>query len=487
MGTDLRGTISAIKGESSKHGYHAEEIRVTSLLEYVDHKYPLQASPTESRYQSYISACNQLRADTKRSDIFALLVSLYIRSARDAAQVGKHRGTVYIVNQLKKPEEVSRLKSIYGEALLVVSCHSPLEKRVKGLTDKIALDHGGPASQERWKKLATDLIDKDESERDPFGQNVRAAFPLADCIIDTQTKEGVINGINRLFRLIFGDPTLSPLYTEYGNNLAAQAALRSTDLSRQVGAAIFDQRKTVISLGSNEVPKHSGGTYWPTDEGDGRDASAGYDINTIKKRELVVDVVQRLQKHGILTEEWDEKSHEELLEALIDGDDEILSNARILDILEYGRALHAEMNAITDAARCNRSTQEATLFVTTFPCHNCAKHIVGAGIDEVYYLEPYPKSEVASLYPDSICIDPLHDEGKQKVIFRQFCGITTNKFGLFSKYKLKDKRGMLKQWDAEKSNCLLRNNPADFSSYEDTSIAEMDGALEAANIGLLPK
>tara|TARA_R110001606_G_C15363223_1_gene648750 strand:- start:250 stop:1473 length:1224 start_codon:yes stop_codon:yes gene_type:complete len=406
---------------------------------------------------------------------------------RQDSQEGRHRGIVYIVNQLKKPEEVACLKSIYGDALLVISCHSPHETRVKSLTDKIALDHGSPASQDKWNQLATELIDKDESEKDKYGQNVRAAFPLADCIIDTQSKEETINGVSRLFRLIFGDPSLSPLYPEYGNNLAAQAALRSTDLSRQVGAAIFDGRKTVISLGSNEVPKPTGGTYWPGDDGDGRDVSAGFDINTIKKRELVIDVVQRLQNNGILKKDWDDKSHEELLAELIDGEQEVLSNARILDILEYGRALHAEMNAITDAARCNKSTQDATVFVTTFPCHNCAKHIVGAGIKEVFYLEPYPKSEVASLYPDSICIDPIPKSEGGKVIFRQFCGITTNKFQLFSKYKLKDKRGMLKPWDPEVANCLLRNNPADFARSEDIYIDQIEGALASGKLTLLER
>jgi deoxycytidylate deaminase len=43
-----------------------------------------------------------------------------------------------------------------------------------------------------------------------------------------------------------------------------------------------------------------------------------------------------------------------------------------MDILEFGRVIHAEMSAISDAARLGRATKDATLFCTTFPCHICA-------------------------------------------------------------------------------------------------------------------
>ncbi|MEJ7655371.1 MAG: deaminase [Chloroflexia bacterium] len=45
--------------------------------------------------------------------------------------------------------------------------------------------------------------------------------------------------------------------------------------------------------------------------------------------------------------------------------------------------MHAEMSALLDAGRRGVPVQGATLYTTTFPCHNCARHIVGAGIDRV--------------------------------------------------------------------------------------------------------
>ncbi len=63
-------------------------------------------------------------------------------------------------------------------------------------------------------------------------------------------------------------------------------------------------------------------------------------------------------------------------------------DAQIMDIIEFGRMIHAEMSALTDAARLGRSTKDATLYCTTYPCHLCAKHIVAAGIMRVVFLLP---------------------------------------------------------------------------------------------------
>src|SRR5882757_10653799 len=88
-----------------------------------------------------------------------------------------------------------------------------------------------------------------------------------------------------------------------------------------------------------------------------------------------------------------------------DEKDGPLANCAVLDLTEFGRVVHAEMCAICDAARLGRSVKGATLFVTTFPCHNCAKHILAAGLDRVVYMEPYPKSHVDQLHKNEIEIE----------------------------------------------------------------------------------
>jgi deoxycytidylate deaminase len=82
-----------------------------------------------------------------------------------------------------------------------------------------------------------------------------------------------------------------------------------------------------------------------------------------------------------------------------------ISDSQFMDALEYGRIVHAEMSAISDAARNGRAIKDTVLYSTTFPCHMCAKHIVAAGIAKVIFLEPYPKSLASDLHSDSIEIE----------------------------------------------------------------------------------
>ena len=51
--------------------------------------------------------------------------------------------------------------------------------------------------------------------------------------------------------------------------------------------------------------------------------------------------------------------------------------------------LHAEANAITKIACSNNSSRDATLYVTSSPCLECAKLIIQAGIKRVVYSEKY--------------------------------------------------------------------------------------------------
>ena len=57
---------------------------------------------------------------------------------------------------------------------------------------------------------------------------------------------------------------------------------------------------------------------------------------------------------------------------------------------EICRGLHAEQNAIIQAARHGINIEGASIYVTNQPCVVCAKMIINAGIDEIIYKEPYP-------------------------------------------------------------------------------------------------
>lgn len=57
--------------------------------------------------------------------------------------------------------------------------------------------------------------------------------------------------------------------------------------------------------------------------------------------------------------------------------------------------IHAEINAITYCAREGVALKETTLYVTHFPCLNCTKSIIAAGITKVVYKNDYRVDEYA--------------------------------------------------------------------------------------------
>ena len=69
---------------------------------------------------------------------------------------------------------------------------------------------------------------------------------------------------------------------------------------------------------------------------------------------------------------------------------------------ELCRGLHAEQNAIIQAARHGINLSGATLYCTNSPCIICTKMLINAGILEVVYLDGYP---------DQLSLDMLEEAG----------------------------------------------------------------------------
>ncbi len=130
------------------------------------------------------------------------------------------------------------------------------------------------------------------------------------------------------------------------------------------------------------------------------------------------------------------------------------------------------MEAITACGRNNISCKDATLYATTFPCHNCAKHIVSSGIKMVIYIEPYPKSKALEFYKDSITQDK---NDKTKVIFQSFFGVGPRKyiemfsmnFEIQSRKVRKNKNGDAIMWKEDEANLRSQMLPSSYLERED--------------------
>jgi len=125
-----------------------------------------------------------------------------------------------------------------------------------------------------------------------------------------------------------------PSWHEYFMHIAMLAATRSTCLRRQVGAVIVKNKK-VLATGYNGSP--SG--------------------------------LRHCLDAGCLREEMG-----------------IPSGQRH----ELCRAIHAEQNAIIQAATSGISIEGGVLYSTTFPCILCAKMLINVGVREIFVGEGYP-------------------------------------------------------------------------------------------------
>ena len=111
-------------------------------------------------------------------------------------------------------------------------------------------------------------------------------------------------------------------WDEYFMGLAHLSALRSKDPNTQVGACIVDEDNKVVSIGYNGMPRGCKDEKMPWE-----------------------------REGGFLT-------------------------------TKYAYVVHAELNAILNSPR---SVKNCTLYVSLFPCNECAKAIIQSGIKKVIY------------------------------------------------------------------------------------------------------
>lgn len=143
-----------------------------------------------------------------------------------------------------------------------------------------------------------------------------------------------------------------PSWDEYFMTLANEVATRTTCMRRSVGAVIVKDRR-ILATGYNGVPS---GLAHCTQVG-------------CLRQQLGIPSGQRQ---------------------------------------EICRGLHAEQNAIIQAARYGINIDGASIYVNTQPCVTCAKMLINSGIQEVIYQNPYP---------DELSMSMLAEAGMKMRVF----------------------------------------------------------------------
>ncbi len=454
VGTDYQPVLDYLKDYIKLSGYTTTILRISDWFdecgELMGEDLQLSDGNEYERISSRIKAGNQIRKATGQTDIFALVAASKIftmRSSDSDENPSARQRRANIIVSLKRPEEVESLRKIYGPGLFLIGIFADEQQRKKFLTCRKGLDD----------KQAAGLIKTDEKEKDDLnGQRTRDTFQMADLFVGLANKKDYETGLERFLKLVYGDPFSTPSKDEHAMFLAYAASLRSGDLSRQVGASLACAEGDVISLGCNDVPAPGGGLYCHDDqEGDQRDYKAGKDQNDAKKEQIIDDILLALEKVIDSNKTPLEGSTKE----------EILKNARPLlretlvsDITEFGRSVHAEMDALMAAGRNGVSFRNATLYTTTFPCHTCTRHIIAAGVKRVVYIEPYPKSLATQLHEDAITISSERKTDDKRIPFEPFLGIGPRRFFDLFSLKLSSGYAVERKQNGVKVDWEYRNN-----------------------------
>lgn len=482
IGVDLDTVIDHLKDALAKVHYTSHVIHITSVLS--DLLPTLKASDATygERYHSLIENADRVRRETKNNAALACVAISEIRRIR--AEYGNEDidpkdarnepllGHAFIVRQFKRVEEITLLREVYGRKFVLISIFADADERRKLLIKKIKQYRTSLVEDSEAEKTAITLIERDNHEvDDDYGQRVSDAFHLGDVFVPSGSVAATKEIVDRFVKAFFGHNGMSPTKREYGMYAAAAASLRSLDLSRQIGAAIFSEQGEVITLGCNEVPKAFGGTYWCDDPNveAHRDFEEGEDGNHARKIQLLYDLVERLGKLNFLSTKIKAAgdTYTQVSKLL---SEKLISESKVMDIIEFGRIIHAEMSAITDAARKGKPLENSILFTTTFPCHMCAKHIVSSGIRRVVFLEPYPKSHAKDLHEDSITFSPT--EASSKVLFEPFIGISPRRYrDIFEKKKRKDSSGKAQDWAEGKPVPRIEDKSHSYIANEEPAIS----------------
>ena len=357
----------------------------------------------------------------------------------------------YILDSIRHPAEVELLRYIYGEAFVLIGVVCEENKRIGRIQKKYDCS----------ESAARTFMLRDADDKKKHGQHVADAFHLADFFVDNTVDRYLANketnrnwkaseNLSRLVKLMVATDLIRPVLAETAMYHAFSSQLQSACLSRQVGAALVDPSGNIVATGTNEVPAAGGGVYGESVDNSGADGRCAYRLdsktgkhicrNTDRQNEIIDELLEKIPELAAAPAERKKSLHEEV------------RRTRVGSLLEFSRAVHAEMDALLSAGRKGVSTVGCRLFVTTYPCHYCARHIVSAGVDEVQFIEPYPKSLAIDLHDDSIVAEasnwePPSQVAGKPVLFRPFSGVSPRlyKRAFMKDRELKDKQtGIMK-------------------------------------------
>lgn len=549
IGTPMGTVLNALTHSLTQAKYRIHIINLAALInQAIDLESDDDRPPREDRYAEYIQLMRKgdfLRAGLGTSVAADLaIVEISSRRATDLlTESTDGLGNAYLITSLVHPDEVDRLRDVYGTRFFVIGVNAPLVVRRRVLSDRLKINRSDKEAESRAESLIqidSGLKASAENTERRDRLNVDRTFQEADVFVTVDTvvsDQEPTNGnpaksnrdsrsvdtLGRFLGQVFGYPFGTLSLDEQAMGGAYSAAKQSAALGRSVGAAIADARGAVLATGFNEVARAGGGQYRQGDNPDNRDHKIGFDPSD----HFRLETMQSFLDVFFAAHEWlpavtpallGREGYEWFTKLAATSKDlgappqaairrlpalEQFANSRITNLIEFGRSVHAEMSAVTEAAYRGIPIAQAKLYVTTFPCHECSRNIIAAGIERVVYVEPYGKSLAERLYDREIVTFDSNldndtigggDNRRTLVAYEPYVGIAPKRFDqLFSsvsrKYGIADDTAELNfageavGWTWQ--NSLLRPSvlgyrlPASASGTDTRCIPDLERALLA--------
>jgi len=313
-----------------------------------------------------------------------------------------------VFDSIRHTEEVEVFRRSFPDFILITVISS-LDERWARLSGKYE-------SQHLTRRDFLEDDERDTNEDISYGQQVRLCVDNADIAITSDKhfapeharKSELRKKAEPLIRLLTGEDVRPPSPWEYMMVAAYAQALSSKCYKRQVGALIHDENGIVLGVGCNHNPS-------PLDP---CHSQYGECYRDIYKRELFEDLKKNahcpkcgLPLNGNLSADYKCKGKD----CGFDVDRYYVRDRA----LSRCTALHAEEAAIINAG--GKNLEGCSMYTTTFPCFLCVQRIIGSGIKEVVYCEPYPDPDAAILIQD--VNERFRNLGQQEIKVYPFEGI----------------------------------------------------------------
>ncbi len=225
-----------------------------------------------------------------------------------------------------------------------------------------------------------------------YHQNIQACLEISDVYlynpnVNNHKYYELSEQIIKYIALILQPGLIAPTHLERCMQLAFNAKYNSGCLSRQVGAVVTGDDFSVRSVGWNDVPKgqvpcnlRCVEDYCRNKDGE---TFSEYELNDDLFDEAMQSINEELGKPEVKRKKAG-KCYVYCFKDIYNG----ITNQKNQ---VYTRALHAEENAFLQISKYGGAKiQGGKLFTTASPCELCSKKAYQLGINEIYYIDPYP-------------------------------------------------------------------------------------------------